>query len=204
MEEQVNRCRKHRRAVGRRDGDGLSRLEKRPKDPVFARKCLRAALELYEMGKRQEGYQQGNSYGAPYRYNENTWADDMEWAAAELFKATGKRSYLADAKRYASMIGPTSWMQHDTTEHYEFYPFANLGHFALHHAGRCEDENPARRLLSRRNRESHCALAAKSISSGRSVSLVLEQSCRCIHYSGFALRKNDRRHELPRRDAGPP
>jgi endoglucanase len=93
---------------------------------------LKAALDLYEMGKRHEGYQQGNSYGAPYRYNENTWADDMEWAAAELFKATGKPSYLRDAKRYAKMSGSTSWMQHDTTEHYEFYPFTNVGHFALY------------------------------------------------------------------------
>ncbi len=101
-------------------------------DPLFAAKCLKAAIELYEMGKRQEGYQQGNSYSAPYRYNENTWADDMEWAAAELFKTTGKPTYLADAKRYARLIGPTSWMQHDTTEHYEFYPFMNIGHFALY------------------------------------------------------------------------
>jgi endoglucanase len=102
------------------------------KDPLFAGKCLQAALELYAMGKRQEGYQQGNSYGAPYRYNEDTWADDMEWAAAELYKATGQPSYLLDAKRYAKIIGPTSWMQHDTAEHYEFYPFTNVGHFALY------------------------------------------------------------------------
>ena len=101
-------------------------------DPLFAQKCLKAALELYALGKRFEGYQQGNSYGAPYRYNEDTWADDMEWAAAELFRATRKSSYLVDAKRYARLIGPTSWMQHDTAEHYQFYPFMNLGHFRLH------------------------------------------------------------------------
>jgi endoglucanase len=102
------------------------------KDSLFANQCLRTALELYEMGRRQEGYQQGNSYGAPYRYNEDTWADDMEWAAAELFKATGKNVYLADAKRYAKISGATSWMQHQTTEHYQFYPFTNVGHFALY------------------------------------------------------------------------
>jgi peptidoglycan/xylan/chitin deacetylase (PgdA/CDA1 family) len=102
------------------------------KDLLFAQKCLKAAVELYEMGRRQEGYQQGNSYGAPYRYNEDTWADDMEWAAAELYKATGKSNYLSDAKRYAQIIAATSWMQHDTAEHYEFYPFTNVGHFALY------------------------------------------------------------------------
>lgn len=93
---------------------------------------LQNALELYEMGKRQEGFQQGNSFGAPYRYNEDTWVDDMEWAAAELFKATGKKNFLDDAKRYAKIIGATSWMQHDTAEHYQFYPFTNVGHFTLY------------------------------------------------------------------------
>ena len=59
------------------------------KEPVFAEKCLKAGVELYEMGIRRPGFQQGNSFGAPYRYNEDTWADDMEYAAAELFKAPG-------------------------------------------------------------------------------------------------------------------
>jgi len=66
------------------------------------------------MGKKQEGYQQGNSYGAPYRYNERTWADDMEWAAAELYAATKQKSYLEDALRYAKMIQTTSWMEMDS------------------------------------------------------------------------------------------
>lgn len=102
------------------------------KNSLQAAEYLKAAVELYEMGRRQEGFQQGNSYGAPYRYNEDTWADDMEWAAAELFKTTGKKNYLADARRYAKLIGANSWMQHDMAEHYQFYPFTNVGHFALY------------------------------------------------------------------------
>jgi hypothetical protein len=34
---------------------------------VFAQTCLKAAYELYDMGQKQEGYQQGNSFSAPYR-----------------------------------------------------------------------------------------------------------------------------------------
>jgi peptidoglycan/xylan/chitin deacetylase (PgdA/CDA1 family) len=102
------------------------------KSPLQAAQYLKAAIELYELGKRHEGFQQGNSYGAPYRYNEDTWADDMEWAAAELYKATGKANYLADAKRYARLAGAVSWMPHETAEHYQFYPFTNVGHFALY------------------------------------------------------------------------
>src|SRR5688572_2089198 len=102
-----------------------------PRDADFARRCLRAAREVYALGQRQEGVQQGNSYGAPYRYNENTWADDMEWGAAELHRATGESSFLADARRYARVIGATSWIGRETALHYEFYPFMNAGHFRL-------------------------------------------------------------------------
>ena len=109
------------------------------KDTVFAEKCLRAALTLYAMGKRREGFQQGNSFGAPYRYNEDTWADDMEYAAVELFKATKQRAFLEDAKRYARIAGTTSWMEFETSDmgaqmsrHYQMYPFTNIGHFALY------------------------------------------------------------------------
>lgn len=101
-------------------------------DTVFARKCLRLAKRLYLMGQQKPGFQQGNSYGAPYRYNEFTWKDDMEWAAAELFAATGDSIYLKDAITYALEINSTSWMQHDSVDHYAYYPFVNMGHFALH------------------------------------------------------------------------
>ena len=109
------------------------------KDPDFAEKCLHAAETLYAMGKQQEGFQQGNSFGAPYRYNEDTWANDMEYAAAELYKATGRKAFLNDAKRYAKLAGTTSWMEFENSDmgeqmsrHYEMYPFINIGHFALY------------------------------------------------------------------------
>ncbi len=101
-------------------------------ETAFAHKSLRAAVEVYRMGKEKEGFQQGNSYGAPYRYTEDTWADDMEWGAASLYEATGDEQYVEDAKRYARLIGTTSWMGRDTTDHYQFYPYVNVGHFALY------------------------------------------------------------------------
>jgi len=97
----------------------------------FAAQCLQDAIEIFEMGKKREGFQQGNSYGAPYRYNERTWADDMEWGAAALFKATGDKKYLNDALHYADVIGFTSWMEMDSAAHYEMYPYVNMGHYAL-------------------------------------------------------------------------
>ncbi|WP_228527585.1 glycoside hydrolase family 9 protein [Pararhodonellum marinum] len=102
-------------------------------DPAFAAKCHQAALSLYALGRAQEGFQQGNSYGAPYRYNEETWADDMEWGAAELYKLTLDESYLNQAKVYARKSNTIdSWTVKDTAAHYQLYPFVNLGHFVLH------------------------------------------------------------------------
>ena len=103
-----------------------------PRHGAFAARCLQAGREVYELGRQREGFQQGNSFGAPYRYNEDTWADDMEWGAAELFKATGERRYLDEALQYARVIGATSMVGRDAAEHYQFYPFMNAGHFALH------------------------------------------------------------------------
>ncbi|NOX90732.1 MAG: glycoside hydrolase family 9 [Calditrichaeota bacterium] len=101
-------------------------------EPESADRFLRAGIEVYQLGKQKEGVQQGNSYNAPYRYAEITWADDMEWGAAELFRVTKDSSYLQDAIRYARQIGSASWMAYDSTDHYAYYPFLNVGHFALY------------------------------------------------------------------------
>lgn len=105
-------------------------------DPVFANRCMQASREFYAMGKAKEGVQQGNSFRAPYRYSETTWADDMEWAAAELYAATGEDPFLDDAIRYARLASDISWMPLETAGHYQYYPFVNVGHFALYpHVG---------------------------------------------------------------------
>ena len=108
---------------------------------AFAETCLQAALDLYGMGQDQEGYQQGNSFSAPYRYEENTWADDMEWAAAELYKITDREDLLDDARKYAELINTWSWMERDTASHYEMYPYVNMGHYALWQAGTDADKS---------------------------------------------------------------
>lgn len=106
--------------------------EKDLHDTVTAARFLRAAKQVYAMGLAQPGYQQGVSYLSKYRYNEDTWADDMEWGAAELYKMTHRSVYLEQAKKYARQIGSTSWMGKDTTLHYQYYPFMNLGHYELY------------------------------------------------------------------------
>jgi hypothetical protein len=104
-----------------------------PRRREFAERCLKAGREVYDLGRAKEGFQQGNSYKAPYRYEESTWADDMEWGAAELHRATGEKEYLDDAKRYARLVGSgDSWMGREQARHYYYYPFMNAGHFRLY------------------------------------------------------------------------
>jgi hypothetical protein len=102
------------------------------KDSIFSAIFLKAAKSLYKLGKDKSGFQQGNSYGAPYRYSEKTWADDMEWGAAELYNTTKNHKYLEEAKKYAIEANSVSWMPYDSVPHYEYYPFVNIGHFALY------------------------------------------------------------------------
>ncbi|TAL01392.1 MAG: glycoside hydrolase family 9 [Verrucomicrobia bacterium] len=109
-----------------------------PQQKDFARRCLQAGREVYELGCAKEGVQQGNSFRSPYRYEETTWADDMEWGAAELFRATGEKKFLADAKHYAELAADENWMGREQTKHYQFYPFTNLGHFRLYDLVDCD------------------------------------------------------------------
>lgn len=101
-------------------------------DSDYANHCLTAGQEVYKMGLRQKGCQEGTPCRAPYRYHEVTWADDMEWGAAELYRVTGKSNYLEEAKLFARLAGVDPWMGADSARHYEFYPFMNMGHYALY------------------------------------------------------------------------
>src|SRR5262249_52878752 len=92
---------------------------KDPEHHAFADRCLQAGKEVYELGRAQPGVQQGNSYKAPYRYEETTWADDMEWGATELFRATHQREYLQAAREYAEVAAAESWMGKEQTGHYQ-------------------------------------------------------------------------------------
>ena len=115
-------------------------------DEIFAKTCLASARSLYQLGREKEGFQQGNSYSVKYRYNETTWADDMEWGAAELYKATGEKHYLDEAIYYSKMAeNEPSWIKRfakdEEIEHYELYPFINLGHYSLFEVANNEVKN---------------------------------------------------------------
>jgi endoglucanase len=103
----------------------------RKSDPIFAAKLHQKALSAYAVGKKFPGVCQGAPGRAPYYYEEDNWADDMELAAAELYALTHDRSYLRDALNYASREPVTPWMGADTAKHYQWYPWHNNGHHEI-------------------------------------------------------------------------
>ena len=110
---------------------GASIFRRFPAYEVYATQLLRAGREVYELGRRDEGVQQGNSFSAPYRYEETTWADDMEWGAAELYRVTKESRFLRDSKRYAALASTESVVGRTEARHYQYYPFMNIGHYRL-------------------------------------------------------------------------
>jgi hypothetical protein len=103
----------------------------------------RKAVAAYELGKAAPGVCQTAPGRAPYFYEEDNWADDMELAAAELFALTRDDRYLRDARRFEAMEPVTPWMGADTANHYQWYPWYNSGHFALWQHGGAADKRTA-------------------------------------------------------------
>ncbi|HEU5319269.1 MAG TPA: glycoside hydrolase family 9 protein, partial [Methylomirabilota bacterium] len=103
----------------------------RDRDRAFADTLGRKALAAYALGRRHPGVCQTAPAGAPYFYEEENWADDMELAAAALHGLTGDAAYLRQALEYAAMEPVTPWMGQDTARHYQWFPWHNQGHYEV-------------------------------------------------------------------------
>ena len=100
-------------------------------DPEFAQKLAAKSANAYEVGKANPGACQTACTVSPYYYEEDNWADDMELAAMARYRATGNADYIADAVNYGRLEPVTPWMGADSADHYQWYPFINLGHYEL-------------------------------------------------------------------------
>ncbi len=95
--------------------------------PQFADNLKVKAESAYQYGQKYQGVCQTAPCRAPYFYEEDNWADDMELAAAVAPDA----QKLKDAIDFGKKEPITPWMGADTARHYQWYPFVNLGHFYL-------------------------------------------------------------------------
>jgi len=98
-------------------------------DPRFASRCRAAAESVYALGSANRS---ALSTEPQSFYPEETWADDMAWGAAELFRATGDRMYLAEALEFAHEAGAagkeTSVYNTHALAHYTLWSHAPRQH----------------------------------------------------------------------------
>jgi peptidoglycan/xylan/chitin deacetylase (PgdA/CDA1 family) len=104
----------------------------------------RTAL-LYSL--KMPGMTQTVSVRSPYIYAEENWKDDMELAFGISYAAESKKLQeflkshpkanpeivpdIDPAYDYAKAEPITPWLGADTANHYQWYPFINLGHYEL-------------------------------------------------------------------------
>lgn len=89
-------------------------------DQSYSRLLEEKSLTAYAYALKKPGVTQTVSVKSPYIYAEDNWVDDMGLAATKLGK-------LDEAWKYIQQEPVTPWMINDTANHYQWYPFINLG-----------------------------------------------------------------------------
>lgn len=111
------------------------------RDQRYADLLKQRASSAYAFGLKKPGNTQTASCISPYFYEEDNWVDDMELAAAQLYSITRDPELLKVSFRYAQQEKHTPWLGKDTANHYQWYPFINLGHYALARVADAEIKN---------------------------------------------------------------
>ena len=106
-------------------------------DRKFKDSLFKSAFSCYKFGRIKQGVTQTASVKSPYIYAEDNWGDDMELAGAAIFNlnkagVTDLNNYFSDAyDKYSKVEKITPWLGADTANHYQWYPFINIGHYEL-------------------------------------------------------------------------
>ncbi|MBS1948273.1 MAG: glycoside hydrolase family 9 protein [Bacteroidetes bacterium] len=100
-------------------------------DPGYASLLLKKSKAAFAFGLEKPGVAQTVSVKSPYIYAEGNWVDDMELAAAALNAVTKNKTYALKAMAFADSEKITPWLGADTANHYQWYPFINVGHYEL-------------------------------------------------------------------------
>jgi peptidoglycan/xylan/chitin deacetylase (PgdA/CDA1 family) len=98
-------------------------------DKPYSHLLATKAQSAYRYAIRRKGVTQTVSVKSPYIYAEENWVDDMELALSKL--APRSKKNLDSALFYAKQEPVTPWITNDTANHYQWYPFVNIGHYEL-------------------------------------------------------------------------
>ncbi|TKC03023.1 glycoside hydrolase family 9 protein [Pedobacter cryotolerans] len=102
-------------------------------DEEYAKKLTQKAFSAMSYSQIKLGVTQTASVKSPYIYAEDNWVDDMElaYASMHLVKPQSLQRNVNTALTYAKQEPITPWLTKDTANHYQYYPFVNIGHYEL-------------------------------------------------------------------------
>lgn len=104
--------------------------------PEFAGKIQGKVKDAYDFALEKPGNTQTACVVSPYFYEEDTWVDDIELAAATMYTLNGEEYWKKQASYWGELEPVSPWMEKGRGpgkeyHHYQWYPFINLGHFLL-------------------------------------------------------------------------
>ena len=113
---------------------GASLFEK--SNASYAKELINHAKSAINYALIKPGVTQTVSVVSPYIYAEDNWTDDMELAFAMMARSSSNYNYsrkqlLDSSFKYSQEEKVTPWFYRDTANHYQYYPFINLGHYEL-------------------------------------------------------------------------
>ena len=100
-------------------------------DPELAAKLKLKAEQAYAYSVEKPGNTQTACMVSPYFYEEDTYVDDIELAAATFYNFDKDESWKKKADYWGELEPVTPWMELGRGRHYQYYPFINLGHYYL-------------------------------------------------------------------------
>lgn len=104
-------------------------------DSSYSALLFYKAKSAYRFRNTKQGVTQTVSVRSPYIYAEDNWTDDMELARASIGRMDLRNHTVScdnefDGLMYWPKKEPvTPWLGADTANHYQWYPFINIGHY---------------------------------------------------------------------------
>ena len=100
-------------------------------DKKLASQMMVKAEQAYRFAEEEPGNTQTACLVSPYFYEEDTYTDDIELAAATMYNLSNGSDWLKKADYWGELEPVSPWMELGRGRHYQFYPFINLGHYYL-------------------------------------------------------------------------
>ena len=108
----------------------------RPWYPELAAKIEAKVQDAWDFALEVPGNTQTACVISPYFYEEDSWVDDVELAAATQYSLGKGKEWLQRAAYWGELEPVSPWMERGRGpgkeyHHYQWYPFINLGHWLL-------------------------------------------------------------------------